>query len=59
MSKMNELSLDIEYLLNKGLSFSQIARELDIPVHFVIEAADATQTQPQQEDSSPFATINS
>ncbi len=59
MSKMNELSLDIEYLLNKGLSFSQIARELDIPVHFVIESADATSTQIQQEDCSPFATVNS
>jgi hypothetical protein len=56
MSKMNELSLDIEYLLNKGLSFSQIARDLDIPVHFVVEAAN---THTQQEDSSPFATINS
>ena len=58
MSKMNDLVLDIEYLLEKGLSFAQIARELEIPVHFVVEAAEIAK-QNNDEECSPFATINS
>jgi hypothetical protein len=50
MSKMSELAMDIEYLLKKGMSFAEVARELEIPVSFVIEAS---------EDCDPFATINS
>jgi len=57
MSKMSELAMDIEYLLKEGKSFAEIARELDIPVHFVVEA----QTLPDADSAecSPFATINS
>lgn len=58
MSKMSELALDIEYLLKEGRSFAQIARELEIPVHFVVEAADVIERDNDQ-DCSPFATINS
>ena len=54
MSKMNELTQDIKYLLDEGKSFVQVARELEIPVHFVVEAAEL-----MQEDCGPFATINS
>jgi hypothetical protein len=58
MSMMSELALDIEYLLKEGRSFAQIARELEIPIHFVVEAADVIERD-NDEDCSPFATINS
>lgn len=58
MSAVSELIMDIEYLLEQGRSFQQVARELEIPMHFVVEAAELIE-QNQQEDCSPFATINS
>lgn len=58
MSQVKELVLDIEYLLEQGKSFAQVARELEIPVQFVVEAAEVIE-QLQQEDCSPYATINS
>ncbi len=58
MSKMSDLVLDIEARLEQGKSFVQVARELEIPVHFVVEAAEIIE-QNQLEDCSPFATINS
>ena len=57
MSKMSELAMDIEYLLNEGMSFVQIAQSLEIPVNFVVEAAESVTENPQ--DCDPFATINS
>ena len=59
MSKMSDLVLDIEYLLKEGKSFAQVARELEIPVHFVVEATEIIKQNNNQEDCSPFATINS
>jgi hypothetical protein len=56
MSKMSELAMDIEYLLKEGKSFAEIARELEIPVHFVVEAQTVL---PDSNECSPFATINS
>ena len=58
MSKMSNLVLDIEDMLEQGKSFAQVARELEIPVHFVVEAAEIIE-QNQLDDCSPFATINS
>lgn len=58
MSKMSDLVLDIEYLLEEGKSFVQVARELEIPVSFVVEAAEIIE-QNQLDECSPFATINS
>lgn len=55
---MSNLVLDIEDMLEQGKSFAQVARELEIPVHFVVEAAEIIE-QNQQEDCSPFATVNS
>ena len=43
MSKMSDLALDIEYLLEKGKSFAEVARELEIPIHFVVEASEIAQ----------------
>ena len=57
MSKMSELVLDIEYLLKEGKSFAEVARELNIPVHFVVGANDLVAET--QQDCDPFATINS
>jgi hypothetical protein len=58
MSKMSNLVLDIEDMLEQGKSFAQVARELEIPVHFVVEAAEIIE-QNQLEDCSPYATVNS
>jgi hypothetical protein len=57
MSKMSDLVLDIEYLLEQGKSVYEVARELEIPVHFVTEASEIVQEN--KEDCSPYATINS
>jgi predicted transposase YdaD len=57
MSKMSELAMDIEYLLKEGKSLAEIARELEIPVHFVVEAQ--TLSDADSAECSPFATINS
>ena len=59
MSKMSELSMDIEYLLKEGMSFVQIAQALEIPVNFVVEAADLIPVAENPQDCDPFATINS
>lgn len=58
MSIMGDLVLDIKYRLEQGLSFYEIARQLDIPVSFVVEASDVIERNDDQ-DCSPFATINS
>ena len=59
MSKMNELAMDIEYLLKEGMSFVQIAQSLEIPVNFVVEAADLMTVAETPQDCDPFATVNS
>ena len=56
MSRMSELDLDIQYLLEKGKTPMDVARELEIPVSWVYEKPEA---QEPQEVLSPFATINS
>ena len=58
MSKMSELAMDIEYLLKEGKSFAEIARELEIPVHFVVDS-QTTLSDTDDNECSPFATINS
>jgi hypothetical protein len=52
---MSDLDLDIQYLLEKGKSPMEVARELEIPVSWIYE----TQEEEPQEVLSPFATINS
>lgn len=58
---MNNLVLDIEYLLAEGKSFAQVARELEIPVSFVVEAVEIIRQEAtgQEDFCSPYATINS
>jgi predicted transposase YdaD len=40
MGGIKNLLLEIEHLLDQGKSFAEVAQELEIPVHFVIEAAE-------------------
>jgi hypothetical protein len=57
MSKMGELAMDIECLLNQGKSFAQIAQELEIPVQFVVDAAEFVEAE--SEEFCPYVTVNS
>ena len=57
MSRMSELDLDIQYLLEKGKTAMDIARELEIPVSWVYEKPETVKES--TEVLSPFATINS
>ena len=57
MSRMSDLDVDIQDLLEKGRSPMDVARELEIPVSWVYEKPEAVEEP--EEDSSPFATINS
>ena len=57
MSRMSELDLDIQYLLEKGKTAMDIARELEIPVSWVYEKQETVEEP--EEVLSPFATINS
>jgi orotate phosphoribosyltransferase-like protein len=59
MSKMSDLVLDVKYLMDEGMSFVQIARELEITVNFVVEAADLMNVAENPQDCDPYATINS
>ena len=52
MSRMSDLSIQIQDRLERGEDPADIAYALEIPVSWVYEE------QPQEE-SSPFATINS
>ena len=57
MSRMSELDQDIQYLLEKGRSPMDVARELEIPVSWVYEKRETVEEP--TEVLSPFATINS
>ena len=57
MSRMSDLDVDIQDLLEKGRSPMEVARELEIPVSWVYEKPEAVEEP--EEVLSPFATINS
>lgn len=62
MGKFNSMIMNIEYMMQQGKNFIQIAQELKIPVRAVIEASEIIETiedMYNQEDCSPYATINS
>jgi hypothetical protein len=52
MSRMSDLSIQIQYRLERGEDPADIAYALEIPVSWVYE-------EQSQEETSPFATINS
>jgi hypothetical protein len=56
MSKMSELVLDIQYLLDEGMAPVAVACELEIPISWVYEAMEMAN---EAEPMSPYATVNS
>jgi hypothetical protein len=52
MSKMSDLSVEINDMLEAGYLPVTIARQLEIPINWVYETTDG-------EELSPFETINS
>jgi hypothetical protein len=57
MSKMADLSLDIEMMIEDGVHPATIAKLLGIPVVLVYDTLE--QMEPSEEELSPFATLNS
>lgn len=58
MSKMAELAYDIEQLYIEGRSATAIAKELNCPIELVTGWIEGVGCE-IEEDSSPFATVNS
>ena len=52
MSKMADLSIEIQGMLEDGYLPVTIARELEIPVNWIFE-------ETEQDELSPFTTVNS
>jgi hypothetical protein len=61
MSAMSNLAVEIDGLLVEGYLPVTIARLLDVPINWVYEVADPSEdpVNQEQEDCSPFATVNS
>jgi hypothetical protein len=57
MSKMSDLSIDIQAMLEDGHEPRAIARYLEIPVEWVYE--QLSQESNSEELFSPFETVNS
>lgn len=57
MSRMAELYMDIETMLESGTHPATISAVLDVPVVFVYDVIESLEGQ--SEDLSPFETINS
>ena len=58
MSKMSELALDIEMMLEKGDHPSTISAVLEVPVTWVYEVMEEIQDA-QYDELNPFNTVNS
>jgi len=61
MSKMNDISIEIDNMLEAGYLPVTIARELSIPVNWVYETDDSQLELGEDitEELSPFETVNS
>jgi hypothetical protein len=61
MSKVAELSYDIQELYIDGLSAKRIAQELNCPMDIVLAALEGmgVADSPQEDELSPFNSINS
>jgi hypothetical protein len=57
MSKMADIMLDIEMMIEQGEHPMTIAKMLGIPIVWVYDTLE--QMEPNEEDMSPFITINS
>lgn len=58
MSKIAELSMEIEMMLDKGTHPSTISAVLGCPVEFVYDVVEEIQDT-QYEELNPFNTLNS
>jgi hypothetical protein len=58
---MSNLAVEIDGMLVEGYLPVTIARLLDVPINWVYEVADPSEdlVNQEQEDCSPFATVNS
>jgi len=64
MSKMAELSYDIEQMYIEGYNAKSIAVQLNVPYELVLECLECWSVEdvadtPQDEENSPYSTINS
>ena len=60
MSKMSELSYDIEQMYIEGYNAKSIAVQLNVPYEVVLECLDSwSVADAPQEENSPYSTINS
>jgi hypothetical protein len=60
MSKLSELAYDIEQLYIEGYSPKSIAIQLECPIGLIYDwLEDTGVAESPQEDTSPYATINS
>jgi hypothetical protein len=57
MSKVNELYMDIELMLEQGTHPATISAVLDVPVSWVYEVLE--DAEKPDEDFNPFITVNS
>jgi len=57
MSKMADLSLEVQLMLEDGVHPTKIARTLNIPLSWVYDTLE--HMEPSEEELSPFMTINS
>jgi len=57
MSKMADMMLDIEMMIEDNIHPTSIAKRLDIPLSWVYDTLE--QMEPSEEELSPFATLNS
>jgi len=59
MSKLAEVAYDIEQLYIEGYRPTSIAAQLDIPLSMVYDWLEAVNVAADEEEHSPYSTINS
>lgn len=57
MSKMSELDLEVQLMLEDNIHPTKIAKTLNIPLSWVYDTLE--HMEPSEEELSPFATMNS
>jgi len=59
MSKMSELCIDIELMLEQGYSPVRIAEYLEVPITWVYESAELMEPETSTKVFNPVETVNS
>jgi len=59
MSKLAEVAYDIEQLYIEGYRPTSIAAQLDIPLSMVYDWLETVNVAADEEEHSPYSTINS